>query len=103
MHKILSPVRNSLQRCTIMIGVAIAIFSPSVVISQDIFISRDTTINNTWKVPAGAILKFGSKGHISGKGTINGGIIDAPLSQWIFDTSLTIQPEGTYGKDFSAR
>jgi len=73
------------------------------VISQDIFISKDTTINNTWNIPAGAILKFGSKGHISGKGVIKGGIIDAALTQWIFDTSLVIQPEGTYGKDFSAR
>ena len=72
-------------------------------ISQDIFINKDTTINNTWNIPAGAILKFGSKGHISGKGVIKGGIIDAALTQWIFDTSLVIQPEGTYGKDFSAR
>lgn len=71
--------------------------------AQDIFIGKDTTINNTWKLPAGAILKFGSKGHISGKGTIRGGIIDASLTQWIFDTTLTIQPEGTYGKDFSAK
>jgi hypothetical protein len=71
--------------------------------SQDIFISKDTTINNTWNIPAGAILKFGSKGHINGKGTIRGGIIDAALGQWIFDTTLTINPEGTYGNDFSAK
>jgi len=71
--------------------------------AQDIFITKDTTINNTWIIPPGAILKFGSKGHISGKGTIKGGIIDAALGQWIFDTSLTIAPEGTYGSDFSAK
>ncbi|MEO5890160.1 MAG: hypothetical protein ABIQ31_07905 [Ferruginibacter sp.] len=71
--------------------------------SQDIFISKDTTINTTWNIPAGTILKFGSKGHISGKGTIKGGIIDASMAQWIFDTTLTISPEGTYGKDFSAK
>lgn len=71
--------------------------------SQDIFINKDTTINNTWNIPKGTIIKFGSKGHIHGKGTIKGGIIDASLMQWIFDTDLTIQPEGTYGKDFSAR
>ena len=71
--------------------------------AQDIYIVKDTIVNNTWTIPAGAILKFGSKGHISGKGTIRGGIIDAPITQWIFDTTLTIQPDGTYGKDFSAR
>ena len=71
--------------------------------AQDIFIGKDTTINNTWNIPAGAILKFGSKGHISGKGTIRGGIIDASLQHWIFDTTLTLFPEGTYGKDFSAK
>jgi hypothetical protein len=71
--------------------------------AQDIFIGKDTTINNTWKIAPGTIFKFGSKGHISGTGTIRGGIIDAALSQWIFDTTLTIEPEGTYGKDFSAK
>ena len=71
--------------------------------AQDIFINRDTTINNTWNIPEGAIIKFGSRGYIKGRGTIRGGIIDASLNQWIFDTTLTIQPEGTYGKDFSAK
>ena len=73
------------------------------IFSQDIFISKDTSINKTWNIPAGTILKFGSKGHISGTGTIKGGIIDAAPGQWIFDTTLTIFPEGTYGKDFSAK
>lgn len=70
---------------------------------QDIYINKDTTINNTWNIPEGTILKFGSKGHISGRGTIKGGIIDAALTQWIFDTDIELQPEGTYGQDFSAR
>ena len=83
---------------------ALSIFYPGgKIFSQDIFISKDTTINNTWTILPGTILKFGSKGHISGKGTIRGGIIDASLGQWIFDTTLTITPEGTYGKDFSAK
>ena len=72
------------------------------IFSQDIFINKDTTINNTWNIPPGAILKFGSKGHIGGKGTIRGGIIDAALGQWIFDSTLTLNPEGTYGTAFSA-
>lgn len=79
-------------------------FSPFCkIFSQDLFINKDTTINNTWTLAPGTILKFGGKGHISGKGTIKGGIIDASLGQWIFDTTLTLFPEGTYGKDFSAK
>jgi hypothetical protein len=71
--------------------------------AQDILINKDTVINTTWNIPAGTILKFGSKGHISGHGTIRGGIIDAALGQWIFDTTLTLYPEATYGKMFSAK
>lgn len=71
--------------------------------AQDIYINSDTLVNKTWNLPAGAILHFGSKGHVSGKGTIKGGIIDAALTQWIFDTTLNVLPEGTYGKVFSAR
>lgn len=71
--------------------------------AQDIFINKDTSINKDWSIPKGTIIKFGSKGHISGRATIRGGIIDAALGQWIFDTSITVFPEGTYGHDFSAR
>jgi hypothetical protein len=71
--------------------------------AQDIYINKDTIINDTWTLPKGSILKFGSKGRISGKGNVRGGIIDAALTQWIFDTTLTIQPEGTYNNVFSAR
>ena len=71
--------------------------------AQDILINKDTVINKLWNIPPGTILKFGSKGHISGVGTIRGGIIDAALGQWIFDTTLTLYPEGTYGKVFSAK
>ena len=71
--------------------------------AQDIYINKDTIIKGVWQLPPGAILHFGSKGHISGKGIIRGGIIDAALGQWIFDTTLTLYPEGTYGNDFSAK
>jgi hypothetical protein len=71
--------------------------------ARDIFINKDTTINNTWNIPKGTILKFGSKGRISGNGTIRGGIIDAYLHQWIFDSSLSVFPEGTYANGFSAK
>ncbi len=71
--------------------------------AQDIFINKDTVVNKLWPIEPGTIVHFGSKGHISGKGIIKGGIIDAAVGQWIFDTSITVYPEGTYGKDFSAR
>jgi hypothetical protein len=73
------------------------------VFAQDIFINKDTTINDVWKINAGVIIKFGSKGFIKGKGTIKGGIIDAALTQWIFDTTLQLFPEATYGAAFSAK
>jgi hypothetical protein len=81
----------------------IILFPDCVLFSQDLFIGKDTAINNTWNIPSGILLKFGSRGHISGRGTIRGGIIDASLGQWIFDTTLTIIPEGTYGQVFSAK
>ena len=71
--------------------------------AQDIFLNKDTTINNTWTIPKGVLLKFGSKGKINGTGTIKGGIIDAALTQWIFDTTITVYPEGTYTNVFSAK
>lgn len=71
--------------------------------AQDLFINKDTTINNTWNIPKGSIIKFGSKGKISGTGTIKGGIIDAAYTQWIFDTSLNVFPEATYSNLFSAK
>ncbi len=71
--------------------------------AQDIFINKDTTISNTWTIPKGTIIKFGSKGKLSGKGTIRGGIIDAYAHQWIFDTSLSVFPEGAYNNFFSAK
>jgi hypothetical protein len=71
--------------------------------AQDIFINKDTIINNTWNIPKGTILKFGSKGNINGNGTIKGGVIDAAYTQWIFDSTLTVSPEGTYNNVFSAK
>lgn len=71
--------------------------------AQDFFINKDTTINGVWTLPKGSLLRFGSNGYIRGSGTIKGGIIDAAPNQWIFDSSLTLQPEGTYSTFFSAR
>lgn len=85
------------------LAISIFIFLSLKSTAQDIIINKDTTITNTWNIPKGTILKFGSKGKISGNGTIRGGIIDAAYTQWIFDTALNVFPEGTYTNVFSAR
>ena len=87
------------KNCSILLCMLLAVSAKA----QDIFINKDTVIYKLWSVEPGTILHFGSKGHISGKGTVRGGIIDAAIGQWIFDTTITVYPEGTYGKDFSAR
>lgn len=71
--------------------------------AQDVFINKDTTVDGVWNLPKGSLLRFGSKGFIRGTGTIKGGIIDAATTQWIFDSTLSVQPEGTYSTFFSAR
>lgn len=78
-------------------------FASSVFIAQSqvIVIDKDTTINDTWIVPAGVTLRF-EGGRIKGKGRLQGGIIQAGMRQWIFDTALTVNPEGVYAHDFSA-
>lgn len=69
----------------------------------DIVISTDTTINNTWSIPSGTVLEIKSGAKIMGTGTINGGIIKASYLQQIFDTTLTVNPEGMYSINFSLR
>lgn len=90
----------SIYKSTLLV---LLIFTVKFLNAQDFWITRDTIVNNTWKLPSGSILHFGSKGKISGRGSIQGGIIDAAPQQWIFDTSITINPEGTYSRFFSAR
>jgi hypothetical protein len=69
----------------------------------DIIINKDTLVNGVWTIPKNTILKFSNNARIIGKGTIKGGIIDAAFTQWIFDTTLTVIPEGTYNNIFSAK
>jgi hypothetical protein len=57
-----------------------------------VIISTNTTVNGTLNIPEGKILKF-EGGKISGKGTINGGIIEANYQTQIFDTTLTVNPK----------
>ena len=57
-----------------------------------VLISANTTVNGTLTIPEGKILKF-EGGKLSGKGTINGGIIEANYHSWIFDTTLIINPK----------
>ena len=69
--------------------------------SNDIVISKDTLIVGNWDIPTNTILRFESGGHISGTGTIMGGIIAAPLTQSIFDTSITLLNTTLYDNNFS--
>jgi len=69
--------------------------------STDIVISKDTVVNDTWVIPANTIVRFEGKGHISGTGTMQGGIIQAALTQHIFDTTFNLSGGKLYGQDFS--
>lgn len=57
-----------------------------------VLISTNTIVNGTLTIPEGKVLKFDG-GKITGKGTINGGIIEANYHSRIFDTTLTVNPK----------
>ncbi len=57
-----------------------------------ILITSNTIVNGTLTIPEGKILKF-EGGKFTGKGTINGGIIEANYHSNIFDTTLTVNPK----------
>ena len=56
-----------------------------------VVVNANTIINGTLTIPEGKFLKFDG-GKLSGKGIINGGIIEANYQAPIFDTTLTINP-----------
>jgi hypothetical protein len=74
------------------------IFSSDV---STVVINTNTIINGTITIPEGKILKF-EGGRLSGKGTINGGIIEANYHTQIFDTMLTVNPR-TVNQYFSVK
>lgn len=55
--------------------------------------SGDLVINGTINIPEGKVLKFEGGNKLRGKGTVNGGIIDANYQTQIFDTALTVNPK----------
>jgi hypothetical protein len=59
-----------------------------------VLINTSTTINGIVNIPEGKVLKFEAGGRLMGKGTLNGGIIDALYHVHIFDTSININPAG---------
>ncbi|MEP7110349.1 MAG: hypothetical protein ABI760_20305 [Ferruginibacter sp.] len=69
--------------------------------SSDIVISTDTTIYGVWDIKPTTIIRFETGGHVSGTGIINGGILAAPLTMNIFDTTITLVNTTLYNKDFS--
>jgi len=84
------------------IFLAIALLSCVNAFCGDIVISKDTTINDVWTIPATTIYRFETGGHISGTGRIQGGILDAAMTQNIFDTTITVNPSGLRNGWFSA-
>ncbi len=59
---------------------------------KEVVISATVIVNGTLTIPSGKILKFDG-GKISGKGTINGGILEANSHANIFDTTITVNPK----------
>ena len=57
-----------------------------------VIVTASTVINGTLNIPEGKILKF-EGGKLTGKGTVNGGIIEASYHTQIFDTALTVNPK----------
>lgn len=81
----------------------IFLFFPLFSFSQDIVISADTTVNNTWTItPATRVLRITNGAKISGTGTILNGIFDINPHAEAFDTLLTVKPFGFYSGEFSA-
>ncbi len=66
----------------------------------DIVINTNVRIDSVWNLQ-GKTLLFQTGGHISGTGTINGGVIQAYLKQDLFDTTIKLTNIDVYGKDFS--
>ena len=58
----------------------------------EVIVTTSTVINGTLNIPDGKILKF-EGGKLLGKGTVNGGIIEASYHTQIFDTALTVNPK----------
>ena len=54
--------------------------------------TSDIVIDGTVTIPSGKTLKIEQGYKITGKGTLNGGNIDADYQAQIFDTTLTINP-----------
>lgn len=69
--------------------------------TSDIVIRKDTTINDVWTIPSTTLVRFETGGHISGNGTIRGGIIQASLNQNLFDTTIKLEGIKLYNHDFS--
>ena len=64
--------------------------------------TADVVINGKLSIPAGKVIRISEGFKITGKGLINGGIIDADYQRQLFDTTLTVNPQAV-NHYFSAR
>jgi hypothetical protein len=61
------------------------------------------SLTGTITIPAGKVIAFGTGNRITGACTISGGIIRAERTQHIFDTTVTVVPEGSTSGEFSVK
>lgn len=61
------------------------------------------SLTGTITIPAGKVITFGPGNRITGTCTLSGGIINAERTQHIFDTTVTVTPEGSTSGEFSVK
>lgn len=60
-------------------------------------------LTGTITIPVGKVLTFKQSNRITGTCTLSGGIIRAEKTQHIFDTTVTVLPEGSTSGEFSVK
>jgi hypothetical protein len=61
------------------------------------------SLTGTITIPSGKVIAFGTSNRITGTCTLSGGIIRAEKTQHIFDTTVTVIPEGSCSGEFSVK
>lgn len=95
MKKLLIPILLfALASCTKTVEVYTYVNTDNAVL-----VKKDTTITGVWD-GHDSVLRI-TNARIKGNGILKNWIIDAALTQWIFDTTITLQNCKTYGDRFS--
>ena len=95
MKKLLIPILLfALASCTKTVEVYTYVNTDNAVL-----VKKDTTITGVWD-GHDSVLRI-TNARIKGNGILKNWIIDAALTQWIFDTTIILQNCKTYGDRFS--